>query len=106
EEDAVPATDYGLLVAQRLPRQADAWPEIIPVGIVGGRAPSANAGELHYTRGSGNGINRVRIEAVHLAVRVGHWGIGLPSHPDIQCKRAADGPVVLRESREVPALTI
>src|SRR5207253_9169518 len=104
EGDPKAASYDGLLTAQRLPREAEAGAEIIPVGAVGIRREAVHTREAHDARRARHWIDRVQIKAVHAIVYVDDRRVGLPAYADVQRQPAVHRPIVLRVSGQVPTV--
>ena len=101
EEDAQRAADDGFLVATRLPGEAEAGAEVVPIGVVDGVAPAVDAEELHDAGRAADGVDLRGVEGVGAVGGIAHGGVGFPADAEVEREVAGDVPIVLGEAGEV-----
>ena len=86
---------------RELIREAEARPDVVPIG---GERPLARAvapREGDHARRPRHGIDRERVERVHLVVHLAARQFRFPAHAVVQRQAAGHAPVVLRVERPV-----
>ena len=92
-DDATASAEYGLPVAEHVPRKADTWREVITVGVVESRDLGANLDQPHS-----------RVKSREDGVFVLHNSAGVVAQTEVQCQPRTEAPIILQiETPRIPS---